>query len=91
MKLFCKNVCVCVSRSSELVVLQLSSEGRFKRSPAVVSLPASPWCCEFDWSDRLWVCLPHEQDPVQCWLFEEGKVCEFYTKYFVIEESLAFL
>jgi hypothetical protein len=59
--------------ASELVVLQLSSDGRFKRSPATVTLSVSPWSCAFDWSDRLWVCLPHQQDPAQLWQFKGGK------------------
>ena len=61
-------------RSPELIALLLSSDGKFQSLPASISLAASPWSCAFDWLDRLWVCLPYHQGPVECLRYNNGAV-----------------
>lgn len=57
--------------------MSLSSSGKFEH-PRQVSLHASPWSYAFDWLDRLWVCLPRDQDPLQCWVYDDSTEVSTY-------------
>ena len=63
-------------RCCELLLFDLSSEGKLTRchgDDAVLSLTAPPWSLAFDWSDRLWVCLPHPAEPLLCYRLDGSR------------------
>ena len=63
-------------RCCELLLFDLSSEGKLTRchgDDAVLSLAAPPWSLAFDWSDRLWVCLPHPAEPLLCYRLDGSR------------------
>ena len=60
-------------RCCDLLLFDLSSEGKLTcchGDDSVLSLATPPWSLTFDWSDRLWVCLPHPAEPLLCYKFD---------------------
>ena len=65
-------------RCPELIVYSLSFEGTVTPHPCGnLKLDKPPWSCSFDWSDRLWVCLPHDVEPLICYKFKDNQVLIF--------------
>ncbi|KAL5479814.1 hypothetical protein EMCRGX_G023397 [Ephydatia muelleri] len=71
-------VVVALEGSPELVVYLLSESGHTTPCPeANVVLSRPPWSCAFDCSDRLWVALPCETRPLECYaLSVNGGQCQ---------------
>lgn len=66
---------VSLNSSTKLLSFFLSSDGQFTSNPdGAILLDMPPWSCAFDWSDCLWVCLPQETEPLQCYRLEGCKV-----------------
>ena len=70
-------VCSCLSLHSslsELLVYRLVPGDQSLIAAGVISLTAAPWCIDFDWQDRLWVCLHDTSEPLQCYDYQADKV-----------------
>ena len=68
--------CLLHPRSIDIRLFSLHSDGKlFEASDAVVSLSNPVRNCTLDDSDRLWVCVQNEQEPLQCFRVGNGKVC----------------
>ena len=64
-------------RLPELKVYSVLASGSLvEESKLALNFLAVPWSCMFDHLDRLWVCLPVEQEPVLCFTFQNGEVSE---------------
>ena len=68
--------CLLHPSSTDIHLFSLHSDGKlFEASDAVVSLSNPVRNCTLDDSDRLWVCVRNEQEPLQCFRVGNGKVC----------------
>ena len=82
----CVCVCVCDDKSISphlpfsspiLLVFTLSSDGKLTQcSEATITLATPPLSLTFDWSDRLWVCLLHQPEPLLCYHYHGNKVIQ---------------
>lgn len=72
-------VVVALEESPELLTYLLSETGH--ASPCLganITLPVPPWDCTFDSLDRLWVALPSEAHPLECYtLTTTDGQCQF--------------
>ena len=55
-------------------MFRLSVEDQLLVSVSTVPLTAVPWCIEFDWLNRLWVCLHDVDESLQCYEYQSEKV-----------------
>ena len=64
-------------------MFRLSVEDRSLTLVSTLPLTAVPWCIEFDWSNRLWVCLHDIDEPLQCYECQSEKVTSLNLSDFV--------
>ena len=77
--------CIVHYSSAQLVTYSVSADGVL--SPYIagnILLPAVPWDLLFDWSDRLWVCLHQQPEPVLCYQWKDLRVNILIILYFTL-------